>query len=134
MKFFLMGVFLTMAPLFASARTISIKKKVNVGLLHEELKAAGYLVENVGWDERTTTGWINLNAKEKKDPSSIVTAHVYVSREELLARKQKSIDSIWVSIKKLEAKLKAGSISSQEKDALIINLIALYELRYGGSR
>jgi len=57
-------------------KDLTFIKKCNVGLLTEELKAAGFLIYGVSAADDLII--IHLYDEETKDPKPIVDAHVYV--------------------------------------------------------
>ena len=54
-------------------------KKSNIEKLQSELTAAGYLVDGLVYDEGSNRTTVMLKDTETKDPTSIVTAHVYIA-------------------------------------------------------
>ena len=115
----------------ASARTVEFHKKVNVSVLHTELAQAGFKVTGVGYDDRTSRGWVTLDDSEKKDPLPLVKSHVYVSHEQLLAARREKTARLLSSVKQLEGKLASGTITPAEKDELLLKLIQFVRLQAG---
>ena len=100
----------------AAPRTVTFNKQVDAGRLRAELERASFQVDNLRCNG--TACILELASAETKNPDSIISAHVYVDRA--VARKQAI-----VSARALYAKLKAGTITSVEKDELLQRLVEL---------
>lgn len=93
----------------AQAAETKFNKQVNPGKLRKELEAASFKVENLRCDGTACT--LVLAAAEKKNPDSVIAAHVFVDREQRR-------DALRALIKKW----RAGGLSAAEKDDMLIRL------------
>ncbi len=60
----------------AQAREVPVRRDISAGLLQEQLKSAGFQVLYIAG------GKVVFADSEKKDPSAIIAAHVYVDPQE----------------------------------------------------
>jgi len=75
-------------------------KKTNIAKLHNELVAAGFLIDGVSYNEATNTTTVHLKDEETKDPTPIVEAHVYIEPKTIDWEKE------FTGAKNVEQKLK----------------------------
>lgn len=115
------------------AKTFPLMKKVNVGMLHQELSAAGFAVQSVGWDPKTGKGWVDLDERERKDPAPVIRAHVYVSQRDIARKHQEKIRDLLAALKSHEEKLKKGELSAGERDQMLLTLLALLRMQMGST-
>jgi len=86
-------------------------KRVDPGILHQELQTAGFMVNDVTcFGSRCE---INLHATEQKDPSDIVAAHDPDTRAKLIATRANRI-------KYLIDRLRSGSATTADRDELLV--------------
>jgi len=120
-----------MAAGLASARRVAITKRVNASQLHAELAAAGFQVKSVGYDDRTSRGWVELADSKKKDLTTIIKAHKYVSHEQLIQEREKIRGQVLGSIRNLQSKVEKGEATPAERDQLLVDLARLVRLMAG---
>jgi hypothetical protein len=110
---------LLLLPAMLSAREVHFNKLINPHILLSELKAAGFLFTPNNIICQGTKCILYLDDREAKDPSAIIAAHVYV---DLRTQEKVRRDAIVALIKKW----KAGTITAQEKDQLILDFLVLW--------
>lgn len=107
---------LLVATSIVQARDFNFTKKVEAGTLQKELEAAGF---NVGYIQCAGDRCrIHMPDSEKKNPTSVVNAHVYVNPF-------KRAEGRRAEAKALARKLREKNISPEEKDLLLVRLSEL---------
>lgn len=99
----------------APAGNFSFTKKINPDVFQSQLISAGFNVDHISCSgDHCWIAW--GSGGEKKDPTPIITAHVYADPivEDKKDREQISL---------LGAKLKAGTITPQEKDQILLLML-----------
>ncbi len=112
---------LIIAALFAlpaRAREVQFERMVNPSLLKQELISSGFAIDYIQANIRIGGGVIVMPDSETKDPSAVIAAHIVPDTEG--ARTTARTQAI-----ALAKKLKAGTASAAEKDALLLRLCFL---------
>lgn len=107
---------LSLSALPSQGKEHRFNKKIDLSPLQQELTAAGFKVQDVSC--YGTSCVLRLDDAEKKDPSSIIAAHVAGAAQ---MKKRGEL----AALRALVQKWKAGTITPAEKDDLILRFIAL---------
>ena len=99
-----------------STGIVRFKKKVDAGALQAQLVSAGFAIDFIECSVDNCT--IHMPPTETKDPLPIVEKYVYVDPREAHQKKL-------TAMKALYDKWQAGTITNDEKDQLLKQLVAL---------
>jgi len=112
--FGLLGIGLLGLTLNVFAANNTFNKQVNSQILEQELKDAGFLVNSIFCAGTKCT--IRFGPSETKDPTSIITAHIYIDPAG-------EYGALQTDIRSLAVKLRANNITAAEKDRLLDKML-----------